>query len=256
VRPLETQPFAGNRVARTRGEGIEFADLRPFAHGDRVRRINWRASARRGELWVNEQHHERNSDVVLFLDNRAEVRQQGDGTLDLAVRAAASLAREYLALRDRVGVVGFGGDVSWLLPSMGTPQLYRISDALITSEVTQSYVLKGIDVLPPRTLPPQALVIALTPLLDERSIRALFDLRARGFDLVVVDISPLQFKTAVSEAGADGVALRLWPLWRDSLRFRFERVGVPVVEWTERMPLAAAIEEVGTFRRSVHRGYA
>jgi uncharacterized protein (DUF58 family) len=254
VRPLETQPFAGNRVARTRGDGIEFADLRPFAHGDRVRRINWRASARRGELWVNEQHHERNSDIVLFLDNIAEVRRQRDGTLDLAVRAAASLAREYLALRDRVGVVGFGGSVSWLLPSMGTPQLYRISDALLTSEIS-SYAFKGIDVLPRRTLPPQALVIALTPLLDQRSIRALFDLRARGFDLVVVDLSPLQFKTA-SETGADGLALRLWPLWREALRFRFERVGVPVVEWTERMPLAAAIEEVGAFRRSAHRRYA
>ena len=107
----------GSRAPR--GEGIEFADLRPFAHGDRVRRINWRASARRGELWVNEQHHERNSDVVLFLDSFAEVRRQRDGTLDLAVRAAAALASEYLARRDRVGVVGFGGSVSWLAPVDG-----------------------------------------------------------------------------------------------------------------------------------------
>ncbi len=119
VDPLETQPFAGNRVARVRGEGIEFADLRPFVAGDRVRRVNWRASARRGELYVNEQHPERNSDVVLFLDSFAEVRREREGTLDLAVRAAASLAREYLERRDRVGVVGFGGVVQWLLPVDG-----------------------------------------------------------------------------------------------------------------------------------------
>jgi uncharacterized protein (DUF58 family) len=255
VSPLETQPFAGNRVSRMRGEGIEFADLRPFARGDRVRRINWRASARRGELYVNDQHPERNSDVVLFLDSFAEVRREREGTLDLAVRAASSLAHEYLEQRDRVGVVGFGGSVQWLLPATGRVQDYRIADALITSEVTLSYVLKGIDVLPPRTLPPQALVIALTPLLDERSMRALLDLRARGFDLAVVDVSPLPFVT-VPSGSPDELAVRLWPLWRESLRFRYERLGVPVVEWTEGQPLAQAIEEVSAFRRYARRAFA
>ncbi len=248
VAPLETQPFAGDRVARVRGDGIEFADLRPFVSGDRVRRINWRASARRGELYVNERHPERNSDVVLFLDTFAEVQGDRTGTHDVAVRAAASLAREYLQRRDRVGVIGFGGAVQWLLPALGTAQAYRIADALLTSQVTLSYALKGVDVLPPRTLPPQALVVALSPLLDERSIGALFDLRARGFDLVVVDVSPLPFVDAPASA-AEALALRLWPLWRDSLRFRYERLGVPVVEWTDGTPLAQVIEEVSAFRR-------
>ena len=100
--------FAGNQVARARGEGIEFADLRPFTPGDRLRRINWRASARRGDLWVNEAHPERNADIVLFLDVFAEVRRSGPGTLDLAVGAAGSLAERYLRDKDRVGLVSFG----------------------------------------------------------------------------------------------------------------------------------------------------
>ena len=36
LRPVRTQPFAGNQVARTKGDGIEFADIRPFVAGDRV----------------------------------------------------------------------------------------------------------------------------------------------------------------------------------------------------------------------------
>ena len=43
--PLETQVFVGNQVSRARGEGIEFADVRQWLPGDRVRRVNWRASA-------------------------------------------------------------------------------------------------------------------------------------------------------------------------------------------------------------------
>jgi uncharacterized protein (DUF58 family) len=70
--PLETQAFAGNQVARTKGAGIEFADLRPFVHGDPVRRVNWRATARRGSLVVNESHPEHNTDVIVFLDTFTE----------------------------------------------------------------------------------------------------------------------------------------------------------------------------------------
>ena len=77
VPPLETQVFAGNQVSRVRGEGIEFADLREWQPGDRLRRVNWRATALRGALWVNEQNPERNTDVVLFLDTFAEVRAEG-----------------------------------------------------------------------------------------------------------------------------------------------------------------------------------
>jgi uncharacterized protein (DUF58 family) len=170
LRPRETQVFAGNEVARRKGEGIEFADVRQFTHGDLVRRINWRASARRGELWVNEHHPERNVDVILFLDSFAEARLGGEGTLDLAVRATATLADEFIERRDRVGLIAFGGILRWLLPGMGVLQLYRILDALLDTEIVLSYYWKEIDVIPPRTLPPSALVIALTPLLDERSV--------------------------------------------------------------------------------------
>src|SRR5262249_19230300 len=78
LRPLETQPFVGNQVARAKGDGIEYADIRPFVPGDRLRRINWRASARRQTLLVNESHPERNADVVLFLDIFAEAGPQGE----------------------------------------------------------------------------------------------------------------------------------------------------------------------------------
>ncbi len=246
--PAETQPFAGNRVARTKGDGIEFADIRPYLPGDRARRINWRASAARQTLYVNQQHPERNSDVVIFLDSFAEARRQEASTLDLAVRAAASLADRYLATRDRVGLVGFGGIVRWLTPAAGITQLYRIVDALLETEIVLSFAWKGVDVLPARSLTPHALVIALSPLLDERSVRALLDLRGRGFDLVVVDISPLAF-TAQPRDPDTLAAMRLWQLWREALRFGYERLGVAVAEWDGQRPLAEVIEEVRAFRR-------
>jgi uncharacterized protein (DUF58 family) len=248
LRPLQTQVFSGNHVARQKGEGIEFADLRPFVPGDRIRRVNWRASARRGELWVNEQHAERNADVVIFLDTFTEAARGGRSTLDLALRAAASLVARYLREKDRVGFVTFGGMLNWLLPSTGTAQLYRIVDSLLDTQIVLSYAWRDLDVIPRRVLPPQALVIALTPLLDDRAATALLDLRARGFDLVIVEISPLLFVPAPS-GELDRVAQRLWRLRREEIRGRFEAAGVPVTVWDDERSLAAGLEEVTTFRR-------
>jgi uncharacterized protein (DUF58 family) len=245
--PRETQLTAGNEVARVKGDGIEFADVRPFVAGDRVRRINWRARARRGELWVNEAHPERNTDVILFLDTFAEARLGDRSTLDQAVRAAASLAEHYLARRDRVGLVGFGGVLRWLLPGMGRVQAYRIADALLDTEIVLSYAWKGVEILPARTLPPQALVLALSPLLDERSVDALLDLRARGYDLAVVDVSPLPFAPRPTR-GNDALAYDLWVLRRDALRHRLQQAGVAVAEWRAGDPLQLALEEVTSFR--------
>jgi uncharacterized protein (DUF58 family) len=247
VAPLETQVFAGNQVSRARGEGIEFADLREWQPGDRLRRVNWRATALRGSVWVNEQHLEQNTDVVLFLDTFAEVRVEGRSTNDRAVRAAATLTHGYLQRKDRVGLVGFGGFLSWLVPATGTRQLYAIVDALLTSQVVASYALRGVDVLPPRTLPPKALVLAITPLLDSRTAAALLDLRARGYDLIVVEVSPLDMVAPKRGSSAD-LAYRLWRLSRQALRWRYEQVGVPVVTWREGVPLAVPLEEVNAFR--------
>ena len=254
VRPFETQVTTGSHVAAQRGDGIEFADLRPFLPGDRPRSINWRATARRGSLMVNQRHPERATDVVLFLDSFLDVRGAAGSTLDQAVGAAASLAAAYLRQRDRVGLVSFGGFVQWLPPSGGQAALYRLLDTLMETQVFATAAWKGIRHLPPRTLPAKALIVALTPLVDERGVAALFDLLARGYDLAVVDISPLT--PAAPAAGGEwgDLAQRLWALERETLRHRYQRLGAAVVEWTEATTLQQVLLEVEACRR--HAGLA
>ena len=249
--PLETQLASGDLVARVRAEGLEFADTRGFVPGDRLRSVNWRASARRGELIVNERHPDRNADVVLFLDSFAEARggDEADGTLERAVRAAATLAGRYLQRRDRVGLVTFGGILRWLEPRGGLVQRYRLIDALLETGVEFSYAWKDVNIIPARALPPKALLIAITPLLDERSIVALLDLRARGHDLAVVEVSPEDL--VVPSEGIDRLAYRLWLLQRAELRSRFELAGVAVARWSDACPLDAALEGVRAYRRPV-----
>ena len=162
-RPIRTQPSVGDYVSSALGEGIEPGDVRQFAPGDRIRHVNWRASLRLGQLYVTERHRERNADVVLMLDTLAEVGAPPETTLDQGVRAAASLATAYLARKDRVGLITYGGVMSWVRPGSGATQYERLVDALVRVDVVFTYVAKDLLRVPPRVLSPQALVIAITP---------------------------------------------------------------------------------------------
>jgi uncharacterized protein (DUF58 family) len=91
-------------------------------------------------------------------------------------------------------------------------------------------------------------VVAVTPLLDDRIIEALADLRARRYDLAIVEVSPAGFATP-GETEPDRLAHRLWLLQREVMRARYERLGVAVATWSDDQPLDAVLEGVRAFRR-------
>lgn len=242
ARPADTTLAVGSSLARAKADGFEYADIRAFVPGDRVRNVNWRATARRGELRVNDRHPERSTDVVLLVDAFDNL------ALPAGVRGAVSLASAYLAERDRVGVVSFGGVLRWLRLGLGDRQLYRIVDALIESAATYSYAWKALDLLPAPALPPHALLVALSPLTDRRTVVALLDRAARGTPVAVVHVS-LEPLAPPGPRPTQRLGHAMWRLETARVADRLRDRGVPVVSWREGEPLAAAVEEVATFQR-------
>jgi uncharacterized protein (DUF58 family) len=238
-----TRALAGTHVARAAGEGVEPVGVREFRYGDALRRVNWRVTARRGALHVTEGLPERNAEVVLFLDTFVERGPEGATTLDVAVRAAVGIAEHYLASMDRVGVVGFGGVLRWITADSGRLQRYRVVEHLIGTGVLPTFAAKDVAVLPARTLPPRALVIALSPLLDSRATAALADLARRGYGLVVVDIAPEPLLPPARTWSRD-LAHRIWLVERDVLIHRLAEAGVPVVRWAGPGTLDLVLGEV------------
>ena len=108
-----------------------------------------------------------------------------------------------------------------------------------------SYVAHDVAMVPPAILPSRALVIAITPLLDERGARALIDLCARGHDMIVIEIdAPALLGTA-----HDAVT-RLWMLRRAAMRARLAELGATTVVWDGSRPLETVLEEVTAYRRA------
>lgn len=248
-RPRHTQTSVGDYVSPALGAGIEPGDTRPFAPGDRVKQVNWRASLRLGTLHVTQRPHERNADVILMLDTLAHVGMAHATTLDLAVRAAASLAAAYLARKDRVGLIAYGGTIDWVKPGSGRVQYERLAARLVRADVVFTYVAKDLALVPPRVLPPQALVIAVTPLLDARFAKAVLDLAARGFDVVVIVVCPVDVtRDMLAASPTDQLACRLWALERRARLAELRRQGIAVLEWHPAEPLERALAGHGRQR--------
>jgi uncharacterized protein (DUF58 family) len=241
-RPVRTQTSAGDYVSPVFGEGLEPGEIRPFAPGDRIRQVNWRASLRLGTLYVTQQHRERNADVVLMVDTLAQAGTPSTTTLDAAVRAASSLATAYLARKDRVGLILYGGLIDWVRPGSGRAHHQRLADTLLRADVVFTYVAKDLKLVPPRVLPSHAFVIAITPLLDRRFTQAVLDLVARGFDLVVLAVSPVGLvRGSLGTSAVDDLACRLWTLERRRRLDDVRRHGLPVIEWNPAEPLGGAV---------------
>jgi len=225
----------GEHPARATGEGIEFSGVREYVPGDRQRQINWAASTRRGRLMVNMQSAERSQDVVLLVDATSDVGEPGNSALDLGLRGASAAARAYLDGRDRVGVVTYQwGGARWRAPALGKRQQYRIIDTMLSSEGgwARGDTLRR---LPRAALPPGALVIVFSPLLDQRFTEALRDMRERGFTMLVIDV--LNASPPTRWRPTDRLAKRVWLMEQESIRFSLRELGVPVVHWDGDQPL-------------------
>jgi uncharacterized protein (DUF58 family) len=241
--PAELQPFVGQHASRARGDGFELAEVRPYAVGDRAGAVNWRATARRGSLWVNDRHPERTGDVVLLHDTFGTAEDDRVALLDAGVHTLSALARAYERTHDRVGLVTFGGHLRWLRAGAGRRNLVRIIDGMLDTERLLTDAWEDVLRVPVGAIPPRSLLVAVTSLDHDTALNALIDLRARGFDLAVLTLP-------VPPVGDERVR-RLDALLRDARRRRLERFGVAVADLGDGVD--AAIEEVSAWRRRLAR---
>jgi uncharacterized protein (DUF58 family) len=255
LRPRRLRPHLGTWVSRAAGIGLEYADIRQFATGDQRRHINWKATARRRQLHVNLFHPERSSDALILLDAYVDVGGAGPSSLDQSVRAAVSVAAACLEHRDRVGLLAVGGTVEWLVPGTGLRQVYRMVDALMTTQVVFSYAWPTANTIPKHVIAPGALVVCLTALADRRMSALILDLQARGHDVVVVEL-PVYALLSPAASERERLARRLWSLYGDAVRSRYRQQGIPIAVWDPQRPLRLPIGDLERFRRTSQRAQA
>ena len=84
-----TRSHDGRRLLLRRPSGFDLHSVRDYEHGDSLRKVHWRSTARRGQLMVKELEDSPRDEVAVVLD--ADREAVVGGSFDVQVRAAGSL---------------------------------------------------------------------------------------------------------------------------------------------------------------------
>lgn len=241
LRASRTGGWSGSRTSRVSGRGTEFADVRPFAAGDRPADVHGPTTARTGVPWVATRHPDRGMDLVLALDlfDPTSLRE--------VVRVAVTLASAHLGGRDRVGVIGLGGVLTWVTPGGGERHRVALVDQVVASQFHPTWVTRSVSQLPPTTLPAGALVVAVTAL-GEQMVDLVRQLRSRGHAVVALD---LEIPEPPTRSEVDEAAALLLRLRRRARRRDLRRLGVTVVGVPPGGAVEPALAAVDARRRVV-----
>lgn len=136
TRRLVGSLFTGEYRSVFRGQGIEFAEVRAYQHGDDFRAIDWNVSARMGHPYVKLFDEERELTVLLVLDRSGSV-EFGKPVLkaERAVEVAAILALAAARTNDRVGALIFSEGIDHVVrPGKGRRHALRVIRDMLAFE--------------------------------------------------------------------------------------------------------------------------
>jgi uncharacterized protein (DUF58 family) len=236
----------GTHLTRHTGPGVEYADIRPYVPGDQLRTVNWPVSARRGSLHVTQRLTDRAADVVVLIDMYSQPPGPATEATERALRGAVQVVQSALRSGDRAGIVTLGGGrPRWLGAEIGRRQFYRVLDTLLGAG--DEFDTTTGTLAPRAALPPGAIVVGFSTMLDTEFALSLIDLRKRGHTVVAVDV----LEGAPFGEGKDPLFTRMWAMQRSFMYRDMGTVGVDVVSWPSEHTLDQSMRLVPERRRPV-----
>lgn len=121
-RLISQELMAGQSDSIFKGRGMEFVDVREYAPGDDVRRIDWNVSARMRKTYIKRLVEERELTALLLVDLSASGHfgTTGSTKRELAAELAGTLALSAIRYADRVGMILFTNEVEHYVPPRKT----------------------------------------------------------------------------------------------------------------------------------------
>jgi uncharacterized protein (DUF58 family) len=233
--PVRSPGLVGVNRSPRPGSGTEFASIRPFQAGDRLRRIHWPQSIRTGTLHVTSTWAEHDRHVVLLVDALEEVGDS-DGiegrasSLDVSMRAAGAIAEHFISCGDRVGLVVLGArGVQRLPPAAGYRHLRRLLETMAAVQPAHATLDDG---RMPRGLGDGALVLMLSPLVSPGALQRALTIADHGLQVIAIDCLPIDIAQQDPDEPFVGIAWRTELLKRDRDIRQAREAGIAVVAWS------------------------
>ncbi|MBN1460889.1 MAG: DUF58 domain-containing protein [Armatimonadetes bacterium] len=225
---LPSRRPAGEVRARQRvlEDPTQIIGIRPYQHGDGLRRVHWRATAHTGRLQSKlfEVSSQVENMVVVNLRrvDYPSSPSEAEEAADLAVTAAASICHHILERRQRTGLLALGrdpagGDEHGLLrirAARGRGQLTELLSALGRVELGPAEDLGRVLAREKETFNWGALIVVITPELTPDTATNVLSLRSAGFEVRTVLVGragPQADAAGLSAFGVDAMLVRSEP---------------------------------------------
>ena len=140
----------GFKKIRKIGNNMEFEQIKNYVSGDDYRKLNWKATARKADLMVNQYQDEKSQQVYSVLDKGRLMQMPFDGMslLDYAINASLVISNIALKKGDKAGIVTFQHKVNAVLPAsrrnmqlnLILEHLYKQKTAYKESDFSKLYI--------------------------------------------------------------------------------------------------------------------
>lgn len=123
----------GIKKIRRIGHSLEFDQVKNYIPGDDYRTINWKATARQGNLMTNLYTDEKSQHVYCVIDKSRTMKMPFDGMslLDYAINASLVLSNVALLKEDKAGLITIAEKLGSVVPADRKPvQINRILEVL------------------------------------------------------------------------------------------------------------------------------
>lgn len=123
----------GAKKARRIGHSLEFEQIKEYISGDDIRTLNWKATAKRNQLMVNQYVEEKSQSVYAVIDKGRAMQMTFNGLslLDYAVNATLAISNVILRKQDKAGMLSFSTKLEdWVVAERRNSQMSLISEAL------------------------------------------------------------------------------------------------------------------------------
>ena len=188
LRAQRVGQWPGLVPSRRTGSGTEFFESRPYALGDELRRINWKASAKAGVLITNAYEGEQVTDVLVVVDGSEETlsRVFDFDVAEFELSLAASLCSQLINQGNRVGLSVYSAVRTWVDPGFGKRQLLRLLNGLAVASpgrasIPLQYAVESVIV---SMVAAKSVVVFISPLMDDQIVRVMTNLATRGYEIM------------------------------------------------------------------------
>lgn len=123
----------GTKKVRRIGNSMEFEQIKEYVSGDDIRTLNWKATAKRGELMVNQYIEEKSQAVYVIIDKGRAMQMVFEKLtlLDYAVNATLAISNIVLKKQDKAGMLTFSKKIEdWVVAERRNSQMSLISEGL------------------------------------------------------------------------------------------------------------------------------